>query len=111
MYKILFPGMLIFLLVSGAGCKKSTAGDVPDTCQPNISFINTIKPMLATHCNTPGCHDDINNVSLANYQELHDGALQIKSSIISGRMPKNQMLPVADKNAIVCWIDSGAKNN
>ncbi len=67
--------------------------------------------MLATNYNTSGCHDGINNVSLANYQQMHDGALQKKSSVVTGRMPKNKTLSAKDKSAILCWIDSGAKNN
>jgi hypothetical protein len=67
--------------------------------------------MLAVDCNTSGCHDDITITSLDNYQTLHDGALQVKNSILSGRMPKDRALSANDKAAIVCWIDSGTKNN
>jgi hypothetical protein len=111
MHKILFPGIMVILLSLLAGCKKTTVTDTPVACDPNISYVNTIKPMLAVDCNTSGCHDDIVITSLDNYQTLHDGALQVKNSILSGRMPKNKTLSAADKNAIVCWIDSGTKNN
>ena len=58
-----------------------------------------------------GCHDDFVITALNNFQTVHDGANQIKISIQSGRMPKNSSLTAAEKNAIYCWVDNGAKNN
>jgi hypothetical protein len=31
--------------------------------------------------------------------------------IVSGTMPQNATLTPAQKNSIICWIDSGAPNN
>lgn len=99
------------ILFPGYGCLKTNTINPASTCDANISYNNTIKQIFTTNCNISGCHDDTVITSLANYQTLHDGALQIKNSIISGRMPKNKSLAAVDKNAIICWIDSGTKNN
>ncbi len=103
--------MVFSIIAIGYGCSKESANNTTASCDPNISYGKTIKQMFSTDCNTSGCHDDITITSLANYQTLHDGATQIKNSILSGRMPKNQTLSAIDKNAIICWIDSGYKNN
>lgn len=98
----------ILLLILGCS-KKDTALEY--TCDPSISFTNTIKPILDKNCNTSGCHDDIVITALNNFQMVHDGAAQIKISVEVGRMPKGGKLSIADKNALICWIDNGAKNN
>jgi len=92
-------------------CTKSSSSDSSYTCQSDVSYSKTIKPILDMNCNYPGCHDDVTITSLANYQFVHDGAAQIKVSVLAGRMPKGKSLATADKNALYCWIDNGAKNN
>lgn len=94
-------------------CSKQSSETIPatSTCDPNISFINTVKPILDRDCNTAGCHDDKVITALNIYQTVHDGAAQIRLSITTGKMPKNGTISIADKNAIFCWIDNGAKNN
>jgi len=57
------------------------------------------------------CHDENNAAPLNNFQVVHDNASQIRASVSSGRMPRGKTLSVADKTAILCWIDNGAKNN
>ena len=103
---------LIFMMVVIA-CSKNAATDTPvaATCDSNTSFSKTILPLFNSSCNTSGCHDENNAAPLNNFQVVHDNASQIKASIASGRMPKGKTLAVADKNAILCWIDNGAKNN
>jgi len=94
-------------------CSKNAATDttVAASCDANTSFSKTILPLFNSACNTSGCHDGPNAASLNNFQVVHDNASQIRASIATGRMPKGMTLAVADKNAIFCWIDNGAKNN
>jgi hypothetical protein len=103
---------ITFIMVVVA-CSKNSDSTTPAvaTCNPNTSFSNSILPLFNTTCNTSGCHDDNNAAPLNNFQVVHDNASQIRASIASGRMPKGKTLAVADKNAIFCWIDNGAKNN
>lgn len=105
--------LLLILLVSVAflSCSKNASDTTITTCDPNTSFANTVKPILDKSCNMKGCHDDIVITALNNFQTVHDGANQIKVSIQSGRMPKSGSLTAAEKNAIYCWVDNGAKNN
>jgi hypothetical protein len=94
-------------------CSKSadTTTAVATTCNPNTSFSQTVLPILNSTCNLSGCHDPNNAAELNNFQVVHDNAAQIKASVVSGRMPKGKAFNTADKNALICWIDNGAKNN
>ena len=105
--------LVIGLTIVGIACSKSSTDTTPvvATCDANTSFSKTILPLFNSTCNTSGCHDGPNAASLNNFQVVHDNASQIKASIASGRMPKDKALAVTDKNAILCWIDNGAKNN
>lgn len=100
--------MMAFALMAGCSKKSDTSNTA---CNPSTSYRSMIAPILAVNCNTSGCHDNSTITALDNYQTVHDGALQIRTSILAGRMPKNKTLSPADKNAIICWIDNGALNN
>ena len=95
-----------------AGCKKATATDgagIP--CDPQISYQNKVRPVFINNCTASGCHDGVNYPSLADFTVAHDAAAQIRSAITRGIMPPYNPLPAAEKAAIICWIDSGTKNN
>jgi hypothetical protein len=94
-------------------CSKSSDNTmaVAATCNPNTSFSKTVLPILNSTCNFSGCHDPNNAAELNNFQVVHDNAAQIKASVVSGRMPKGKAFNATDKNALICWIDNGAKNN
>ena len=115
--KKLHLGLLFFAIAASiiiVSCSKSsdTANTaVSATCNPNTSFSQTVLPILNSTCNLSGCHDPNNAAELNNYQVVHDNAAQIKASVVSGRMPKGKTFNATDKNALLCWIDNGAKNN
>jgi len=48
---------------------------------------------------------------LTTYQQVFNARTSVRSSVASGSMPKGSTLSDAQKNAILCWIDSGAPNN
>jgi hypothetical protein len=102
-------GISISIII--AGCSKTNVADVTVVCDPTISYDKQIKPIIAVNCNYSGCHDGSNTTSLADYTTLKDGASQIKAAVSSGAMPRNATLKLEDKNAIICWINSGVKNN
>ena len=109
---ILFLILTVIISSTAIHCSKSASdSNTAYTCDPNISFANTVKPILDHNCNYAGCHDDQVVTALNTYQTVHDGAAQIKLSIQTGKMPKNRTISAADKNVIFCWIDNGAKNN
>ncbi|NCW12403.1 MAG: hypothetical protein EBV82_04415 [Chitinophagia bacterium] len=108
--KILFI-FIIFITITHLYCTSKSVDSSSNTCDPTISFSKTIKPILDANCNMTGCHDDQVITALKDYQTVHDGAAQIKLSIVTGKMPKNRTITTSEKNAIFCWIDNGAKNN
>jgi hypothetical protein len=102
----------IILSIAFFGCKKnsvSTADPIP--CDPAISYSAKVKAIFVTNCSASGCHDGNNMASLAEYNTARDAAQQIKSAVNRGLMPLNGSLSATDKAAIICWIDSGSKNN
>jgi len=46
-----------------------------------------------------------------NFIVVKDAFIQIRDVVSRGIIPKNSILPAVDKAAIICWIDSGTKNN
>jgi hypothetical protein len=46
-----------------------------------------------------------------SYSEISSAKTSIRSAVASGRMPQTGSLSTSQKNAILCWIDSGAPNN
>ena len=101
---------LLISILAVISCSKND-GASNSSCDPATSFSKTVKPILDKSCNMSGCHDDFVITALNNYLTVHDGANQIKISIQSGIMPKSGTLTAAEKNAIYCWVDNGAKNN
>jgi hypothetical protein len=108
-----YPLIVLVVILIIVSCSKSNDSNlaVSTTCNPNTSFAQAVLPILNNNCNLSGCHDPNNAAILNNYQVVHNNAAQIKASIVTGRMPKGRTLAAADKAAIICWIDNGAKNN
>jgi len=100
--------MVSFLLFS---CKKTHAVDTAIPCDPAISYSGKVKNIFITHCASSGCHDGTNSSYLGDYTVARDASGQIKNSVSRGIMPPANNLSLADKSAIICWIDSGTKNN
>ena len=111
-YSIIVISFVMTILL--LACSKSDSNNTNSTnaaCDANTSYATSIQPLFTSTCNLSGCHDGLNAAALTNYQVVHDNAAQIKASVSTGRMPKGSTLTAAQKNAIYCWIDNGAKNN
>jgi hypothetical protein len=103
----LFIIALIFL-----SCKKSTVSGINNNqCDPSVSYSTTVKIIFVAYCTASGCHDGVDLPSLSDYTVARDASAQIKDAVARGIMPKNATLTQAQKDAIVCWIQNGAKNN
>lgn len=89
-------------------CKKSATtsptGFTPDCSGAAKSYKTNVAPIISSNC--VGCHSQY-----SYYSVVSDSKSSIRSCIVGGTMPKNGSLGTADKNTIVCWIDSGALNN
>ncbi|HEX6333099.1 MAG TPA: hypothetical protein VFZ78_02670 [Flavisolibacter sp.] len=97
------------------GCSKSNdpVGTGLDCSTPK-SFANDVNPIIQSSCALTGCHASGSNNgpgALTTYQQVFDHRTSIRNAVASGAMPKNGSLTTAQKNAVLCWIDSGAPNN
>lgn len=107
---VIFPA--IFTIIS---CSKGgTDNPGPDCSGPAKTFSGDVNPIVQTYCNQAGCHQPGSTNgpgSLTNYNEVFGARSIIRVQIEAGLMPQNATLSAAQRNAILCWIDSGAPNN
>ncbi|MCX8020021.1 MAG: hypothetical protein N2747_05960 [Chitinophagaceae bacterium] len=114
-----FLKMFLLVISSLAGlisCKKNSenTGGTTVNCNdvPNKTFSAHVNPIIQSRCAIAGCHAAGSpNIPLTNYAQVYSARTAIRSAVISGSMPKNGTLSAAEKNSIICWIDSGAPNN
>ena len=102
-------------------CSKSStanggSGGVTTTNCTSVpkSFATDVNPIIQSFCNVSGCHNSGSTNGpgpLTNYNQVFAARISIRAAIASGAMPQNATLSVAQKNSILCWIDSGADNN
>lgn len=90
--------------------KKSTLIDL-STCDPDVSYNGQVKSIIANSCAKSGCHNGSADPTLLDYASVFANAARIKSSVMNGSMPKNSSLSSTDKQALLCWIQNGAKWN
>lgn len=106
----------VALIVS---CSKSGSDNDDDSNVTNCNgisktFATDVNPIIQSFCNQSDCHapGSTNGPGqLTNYTEVFSARNVIREAIRTGLMPKNTTLSAAQKNAIICWIDSGAPNN
>ncbi|MGB5665622.1 MAG: cytochrome c [Maribacter sp.] len=86
---------------------------VIDPCEAEVSYSNTIRPLIDTNCMP--CHNGDGSEpfapNLTTYALVQGIAGLIKDVTQSGRMPKEGSLGETEKNAIKCWVENGALNN
>jgi hypothetical protein len=78
------------------------------------SFSTDVNPIIQTFCNKSGCHDVASSNGpgpLTNYSQVFSARSLIKNQVSAGLMPQDRTLTKTQKEAIVCWINSGAANN
>jgi hypothetical protein len=104
------------LFVGVCSCSKQEKQDITIDCSgPAKSFAIDVQPVIQSTCNDDsGCHGTGSTNGpgpLLNYSRVFNARSSIRSAVVSGRMPLNSSLTAEQKNAILCWIDSGAPNN
>lgn len=84
------------------------------SCGPEpVSYASEVAPVISTRCATSGCHNSGSTNgpgALTNYSQVFNARNSIRSSVNNGSMPPGG-LSQSGKQAIICWIDSGAPNN
>ncbi len=105
----------VFITIS---CSKDKDGGGSTTVDcstiSNKAFAADVNPIIQASCNIAGCHaaGSFNGPgALTNYAQISAAATAIRSAVSSGRMPQGSSLSTAQKNSVLCWIDSGAPNN
>ena len=106
-----------FILLVTLSCNKDTGGGtttVDCSTVTNKAFAADVNPIIQGTCNISGCHaaGSFNGPgALTNYAQISAAGSSIKTAVSSGRMPQGSSLSIAQKNAIICWVNSGTPNN
>jgi uncharacterized membrane protein len=101
--------VLVLFFAMFISCKKKNKEDTQVSYTPSCSsstpsFSATVKPLIQSAC--VNCHSEY-----STYTQISSSSSSIRSSIVSGSMPKGTTLSEGQKNSIVCWIDAGKPNN
>lgn len=95
-------------------CSKDSVPFATD-CSTTKSYSTDVSPIIQSSCATnAGCHasGSFNGPgALTSYTQVFNARTSIRTAVANGIMPQNGSLTAAQKNSILCWIDSGAPNN
>lgn len=104
MKKLLAVLMICFGLWTSCS-KDSTTNTYTPSCNGTVkSYKTDVAPIIESAC--ASCHQNF-----GNYSNLYSVRFSVRSQVVSGNMPQNGVLSSTQKDAIACWIDSGAPNN
>lgn len=95
-------------------CSKDDSPEENTSCDGVAKNWSDASPIIQTYCAQAACHEagSTNGVGpLTNYSEVYDARTRIRDAVQAGLMPQNTVLSTAQKNTIICWINSGAPNN
>jgi hypothetical protein len=123
--KKLITILILALFITGfiIGCSKDSGQQENSPPPPpvnickdvNAKFAADILPLIQTKCATSsGCHADgsINGPgALTNFNQIKNAASNIKTAVVSGRMPLGGSLSSGQIRQISCWVDNGVLDN
>jgi len=104
----------VFISLSCSKDKDNGTPTVDCSTVTNKAFAAHVNPIIQASCAAAGCHatGSFNGPgALTTYAQISAAATTIRSAVSSGRMPQGSTLTAAQKNSILCWIDSGTPNN
>ncbi len=115
----IFPAFILLLsslIFSSCSKDKKTTPNFSVDCSTvtNKAFSADILPLIQSRCAIAGCHASGSGNGpgeLTSYSQISGAATRIRTAVASGLMPQGSSLTTAEKNSIVCWIDSGTPNN
>ena len=101
---------------SGGGDSTGGGGGSTVNCTGVASaFAANVNPIIQSTCATDAtCHGagSANGPGpLLTYTQISGASVTIKTAVSSGTMPKTGTLTTAQKNSMICWINSGSPNN
>jgi hypothetical protein len=110
--------LIIALVALCIGCKKNIAdpGVTPQTCDGIDSrFSAKVFPIIQASCaSSAGCHGNGSTNGpgpLTSFALIRNASAAIKTAVVSGQMPLGGSLTTQEKNAIICWVNSGTPDN
>jgi uncharacterized membrane protein len=109
--------IILFSSIIIAACSKDKGGgstSVDCSTVTNKALSADVNPIIQSSCAVAGCHaaGSFNGPgALTSYSEIFNARSNIRSAVASGRMPQSGSLSTAQRNSIICWVDSGAPNN
>lgn len=99
-------------------CASDTVEDYYDTVDcatANVSFSETIQPIINANCAVSGCHVTGTGLpSWESYDNISNNAVNIARRTALGEMPpvgSGKSLTSEEVELIQCWVNSGAENN
>jgi hypothetical protein len=107
---VALTGSVIILL----SCAKGKVNYSPDCSGAAKTFSGDVSSIISSSCATSGCHaagSGNGPGALTSYSEIFNARSSIRRQVGNGSMPQNNSLSNSQKDAIMCWIDSGAPNN
>ena len=99
----------------GGGSTGGGGGSTVNCTGVASAFAANVNPIIQSTCATDAtCHGagSANGPGpLLTYTQISGASVTIKTAVASGNMPKTGSLTTAQKNSIICWINSGSPNN
>jgi hypothetical protein len=109
--------IMLAMAVYNNSCSKSNDNNgtsIDCSSISNKAFAADVNPIIQSTCNVVSCHNtgSSNGVgAITNYTEAFTNRAKIRTAIANGSMPQGTSLTTAQRNSIICWVDSGAPNN
>src|SRR6188472_64973 len=99
----------------GGGSTGGGGGSTVNCTGVASAFAADVKPIIQSTCATDAtCHGagSVNGPGpLLTHTQISNASVTIKTAVANGTMPKTGSLTTAQKNSIICWINSGSPNN
>ena len=107
--------LLVGLLVAGTLALSSCKKDVNNLDCTLITYSGSIQPLVASNCNTSGCHNSgSRNGDFTSYDKIKgiatNGTMR-SVALVRMSMPQGRSLSSEELNQVECWLDNGAPND
>ncbi|HLG40250.1 MAG TPA: hypothetical protein VI461_11300 [Chitinophagaceae bacterium] len=113
-YLIILTAVSLFIVFISCSKDNPNNNDIDCSGVSPKTYSTDVDPIVQSTCNQQGCHDvaSVNGPGpLTNYTQLFNARTAVREAIRTGLMPQNTTLTIAQRTAIICWIDNGAQNN
>ncbi len=107
MKKLIVIVIMLMSIGLWTGCSKisnSNSSYTPSCSGAIKSYKTDVAPLIKTYCS--GCHSNF-----STYTSLYADRNNVSGQIENGNMPRGTSLSSTQKDAVICWISSGAPNN